>query len=265
MIRTLSFWRALTAECIATFLYSLLVCLMRVSSADSHPGTSQAYCGLVAGLATATLATIFLPVSGAHLNPAISLSAAIIHRVSPLRAGAYILAQSGGAIAGASVVLGLFGTAEISRYQNMGMAQFGLEFLLSFMIVLAYLRVTDEEEEQSDRNLNPAISIGLAYMTALVAYKGTVNPALALGQAFVRSKFSSLWVLWLGPVLGGCSAALCQVTPVSQFSPQCVSPLFRNTYSVNRRTSSYLSPTPRVSRGRRATMARGRRTTMLTR
>jgi len=130
--------------------------------------------------------------------------------VSPLRAGAYILAQSGGAIAGASVVLGLFGTAEISRYQNIGMPQFGLEFLLSFMIVLAYLRVTDEEEEQSDRNLNPAISIGLAYMTALVAYKGTVNPALALGQAFVRSKFSSLWVLWLGPVLGGCSAALCQ-------------------------------------------------------
>ena len=210
MIRTLSFWRALTAECIATFLYSLLVCLMKVSSADSQAGTSQAYCGLVAGLATATLSTIFLPVSGAHINPAISLSAAVIHRVSPLRAGAYILAQSGGAIAGASVVLGLFGTAEISRHQNVGMPQFGLEFLLSFMIVLAYLRVTDEEEEQSDRNLNPAISIGLAYMTALVAYKGTVNPALALGQAFVRSKFSSLWVLWLGPVLGGCSAALCQ-------------------------------------------------------
>ena len=109
------------------------------------------------------------------------------------------------------MVLGLFGTGEISRHQNIGMPQFGLEFLLSFMIVLAYLRVTDEEEEQSDRNLNPAISIGLAYMTALVAYKGTVNPALALGQAFVRSKFSSLWVLWLGPVLGGCSAALCQV------------------------------------------------------
>ena len=210
MIRTLSFWRALTAECIATFLYSLLVCLMSVSSGDSHPGTSQAYCGLVAGLATATLATIFLPVSGAHINPALSLSAAIIHRVSPLRAGAYVLAQSGGAIAGASVVLGLFGTADISRYQNIGMAQFGLEFLLTFMIVLAYLRVTDEHQEQ-DRNVNPAISIGVAYMTALVAYKGTVNPALALGQAFVRSKFSSLWVFWVGPVAGGCSAALCQV------------------------------------------------------
>ena len=51
---------------------------MRVSSAESQPGTSQAYCGLVAGLATATLATIFLPVSGAHINPAVSVSAATI-------------------------------------------------------------------------------------------------------------------------------------------------------------------------------------------
>ena len=91
------------------------------------------------------------------------------------------------------------------------MAQFGLEFLLTFMIVLAYLRVTEEHQQQSDRNLNPAISIGVAYMTALVAYKGTVNPALALGQAFVLGSFSSLWVFWLGPVVGGCSAALCQV------------------------------------------------------
>ena len=48
--------------------------------------TSQAYCGLVAGLAVATLTTIFLPVSGAHVNPATSLAAAITSRVSVVRA-----------------------------------------------------------------------------------------------------------------------------------------------------------------------------------
>ena len=58
----MSFWRALTAECIATFLYSLLVSLMAASSQDSGPGTGQAYTGVVAGLAVATLSTIFLPV-----------------------------------------------------------------------------------------------------------------------------------------------------------------------------------------------------------
>ena len=60
--RTLSFWRALTAECIATFLYSLLVSLMAASSQDTEPATTQAFTGVVAGLAIATLSTIFLPV-----------------------------------------------------------------------------------------------------------------------------------------------------------------------------------------------------------
>ena len=211
--RTLSFWRALTAECIATFLYSLLVSLMAATSVDSGPGSTQAYCGVVAGLAIATLATIFMPVSGAHINPAVSLSVAVIQRITPLRGAAYVVAQCGGAIAGASVVLGLYGNTEmtIPHHRNIGLAQFGLEFLLAFMIVLAYLRVTDAGQDQADKSLNPAISVGVAYMAALVAYRGTINPALALGQAFVRSRFSNLWIYWLGPVLGGCSAALCQV------------------------------------------------------
>ena len=71
--------------------------------------------------------------------------------MSIVRAGAYVVAQTGGAIAGASVVLGLYGStgeAELSLthggHRSSGLAQFGLEFLLAFMIVLAYLRVTDE-------------------------------------------------------------------------------------------------------------------------
>ena len=135
-----------------------------------------------------------------------------LFRVTPLRGAAYVVAQSGGAIAGASVVLGLYGNNDLTHHRNIGMSQFGLEFLLAYMIVLAYLRVTDEADPQLvDRSLNPAISVGVAYMSALVAYRGTVNPALALGQAFVRSRFTHLWIYWLGPVLGGCSAALCQV------------------------------------------------------
>ena len=137
----------------------------------------------------------------------------MIQRITPLRGAAYVVAQCGGAIAGASVVLGLYGNTEmtIPHHRNIGLAQFGLEFLLAFMIVLAYLRVTDAGQDQADKSLNPAISVGVAYMAALVAYRGTINPALALGQAFVRSRFSNLWIYWLGPVLGGCSAALCQV------------------------------------------------------
>ena len=79
--------------------------------------------------------------------------------------------------------------------------------------------LVDDTKEQADKSLNPAISVGVAYMAALVAYKGTVNPALALGQAFVKSKFTNLWIFWLGPILGGISAALCQVIRGNVFYP----------------------------------------------
>ena len=160
---------------------------------------------MVAGLAIISLTTIFLPVSGAHTNPAISIAAALIHRISPLRAAAHVVAQCGGAIAGASVVLGLYGASD--HFPTVTVTNFGLEFLLSFMIVLVYLRVTDEPCTKA--HIDPAIPIGLSYMAALAAYKGAVNPALALGQAFVVSKFSHHWVFWVGPIIGGSCAALC--------------------------------------------------------
>merc|ERR1719219_3352778 len=73
-IRTLSFWRALSAECISSFFYVLLIsCITKSSSSSSasKKGDStsldllhiQVYCGLSSGLAMITLSTIFLPVS----------------------------------------------------------------------------------------------------------------------------------------------------------------------------------------------------------
>ena len=147
---------------------------------------------MVAGLAIISLTTIFFPVSGAHINPAISLATSLIRRVTPIRAIGHVVAQCGGAIAGASFVLGLYGAND--NFPTVTVTNFGLEFLLSFMIVLVYLRVTDEPNTKA--HIDPAIPIGLSYMAALAAYKGAVNPALVLGQASVVSKFSHHWVFW---------------------------------------------------------------------
>ena len=54
------------------------------------------------------------------------------------------MAQCGGAIAGASVMLGLFGGDNVGDL-GLGEAVLGLEFLLTFMIVLAYLRVSNQD------------------------------------------------------------------------------------------------------------------------
>ena len=182
-------------------------CLAKTISSTPELGaaSAQVYSGVVAGLVIISLTTVFHPVSGAHINPAISLAMLLIRRVSPVRAIGHVLAQCGGAIAGASVVLGLYGATE--HFPTITVTNFGLEFLLTFMIVLVYLRVTDDL--YTTVHLDPAMPIGLAYMAALVAYRGAVNPAVALGQAFVVSNFTHHWVFWVGPVLGGSCAALC--------------------------------------------------------
>jgi len=182
-------------------------CLAKTISSTPELGaaSAQVYSGVVAGLVIISLTTVFHPVSGAHINPAISLAMLLIRRVSPIRAIGHVLAQCGGAIAGASVVLGLYGATE--HFPTITVTNFGLEFLLTFMIVLVYLRVTDASD--SKPRVEPGIPIGLSYMAALTAYKGAINPALALGQAFAVSKFTHHWVFWVGPVFGGSCAALC--------------------------------------------------------
>ena len=162
----------------------------------------QVYCGLTSGLAMMTLTTIFLPVSGAHISPAVSCALTLIGRVSPVRAVGHVLAQSGGAIAGASVMLAFYGTLDDQRAR--AEAVFGLEFLLTYMIVLTFLRVT----EHSD-SLMASVAVGISYMTATAAFRGAVNPAFALGRSFVENDFDDLWMFWLGPLLGGACAALC--------------------------------------------------------
>ena len=99
-------------------------------------------------------------------------------------------------------MLAFYGTLEEPKSGHE--AVLGLEFLLTYMIVLAYLRVT----EHSD-SLMASVAIGLSYMTATAAFRGAVNPAFALGRSFVENDFDHLWIFWLGPLLGGACAALC--------------------------------------------------------
>ena len=216
--RSIIFWRSLAAECISSLLYVLLISSIShatISDENISVSTGQVYCGLVTGLAIISLTTIFLPVSGAHLNPCITLASCLTSQITPARAVGHVLAQCGGAVAGASVVLGLHGP--VDHFHAISTSSFGLEFLLTFMVALVYLRVTDISNQAQH---NPALPIGLSYMAALTAYRGAVNPALALGQAFVANKFDMHWIFWAGPLIGGACAALIYLFLVMAHWPQ---------------------------------------------
>ena len=205
---TLSFWRAVTAEFLSTFLNLIIICSIHstVSNDPDLPySLAQVYCGMVTGLGIIAITAVSLPVSGAHINPAITIASALIRRISPMRAMAYISAQCCGAIAGAGAVIGLNGSSH--QLTATKITDLGLELILTFLVVMVALRVS--ECSQREKGNNSEVIIGLTYAAGLTATRGELNPAGALGLSFMYNKYNNHWVSWVGPIVGGAAAALC--------------------------------------------------------
>ena len=204
--RTLEFWRAIIAECIATFFYVSMICSVHSTMREvDSPADIQVYTAIGTGLAMFTLYTAFSPVSGGHFNPAVTIAMMITKKVSMLRAALYVCAQCGGAIAGAALVYGIYGAKD--QFANVAVSNFGLEFILTFIVVFVFFSANSPHRKSS--SVDPALTIGLTYMATLTCYKGALNPARALGPAFVANKFGFHWVFWVGPILGGICGAFC--------------------------------------------------------
>jgi hypothetical protein len=128
----------------------------------------------------------------------------------------YICAQCGGAIAGAALVYGVYGKyGAKDQFGTPSLANFGMEFILTFLVVYVYFSATDNDDRgrkataAARHMLDPSLIIGLAYMAALAAYRGALNPARALGPCFVADSFDFHWVFWVGPILGAACGAFC--------------------------------------------------------
>ena len=106
-VATIAFWRAVTAECLASLLHVLFGCLATLTCpGPREPNAHNLMVALCFGLTVASLVQCFQHISGAHLNPVVSLVQAVTCKVTPLRALFYALAQTGGAVAGASILHG---------------------------------------------------------------------------------------------------------------------------------------------------------------
>lgn len=214
-IQTLELWRAVVAECLATFFYVFLVCGTHVSW-PGYAEPSELVIGLTAGTAVATLVQCYGHISGAHLNPAVTVATLATRKVSPLRALLYITAQSGGAIAGAALLYGVTVPGHQSSlgssrpHEALGAWQaFGVEFVLTFLLVSTVFASRDPNRNHLGGD---GLPIGFAYLSCtlsgLPASGASMNPARSLGPAFVMNKWINHWVYWSGPVAGGLLAGL---------------------------------------------------------
>jgi MIP family channel proteins len=207
--------RAPAAEFIGTMLFVLVGAgsvVANVSGAGGQVGIALAH-----GIGLAVLVTIMMPISGGHLNPAVSLALWIGAQIDLKTLGKYVAAQLLGAIVAALLIKALF-PASLARIASLGTPQMSgamgmftgiaLEALFTFFLVSAVFGTAVNPQAQRVGGF----AIGLTVLTVALGggnLTGAVmNPARAFGPALVSLDWLSQGVYWVGPVLGAAVAAV---------------------------------------------------------
>lgn len=155
-------------------------------------------------------------VSGAHLNPAVTLAFAVVRHFRAREIPVYLLAQLLGASAGAGVLLLLFGNqAALGATVPQGptLQSLGLETLLSAALMFSITAVATDT-----RAVGETAAIVIGATVAVGALWGgpisgaSMNPARSFGPALLSGTWDHQWIYWLAPIVGAIlGAALYQL------------------------------------------------------
>jgi aquaporin Z len=154
--------------------------------------------------------------SGAHMNPALTLTFARLRRVSPTDAAGYAVAQFLGGIAGVLTASLIFGALLADRATNyaatlpgpagVGVA-FGAEVAITFVLMTVVLTVSNHPNYSGLTGVCAGILVAL-YISIEAPLSGmSMNPARTLGSAIFAGDYTALWVYFVAPPLGMLAAA----------------------------------------------------------
>jgi aquaporin Z len=230
-------WRALLAEGLGTAcLVFFGVGTATLSFGFKVTGISTS-AGVVATALAFELVLMVLvyavgPISGCHVNPAVTIGFLASRRITLPEAISYWIAQFAGAIVSAGALYGLFHTTSLYKSRTgLGTDGYGAssmihadalgafiaEIILTFLFVLVILAVTRRDSNAAVAGLAIGFALALVHIIGIPIDGTSVNPARSLARAlFVGgSALSQLWVFTVAPLVGGVlAAAACLV-----FSP----------------------------------------------
>ena len=203
--------RALAAETIGTFALVFAGCgaimVDAKTGALGHVGVAISF-----GLVIMVMIYALGHVSGAHLNPAVTLSFAFSRHFPGRRILPYWAAQLAGALLAAAVLRGSLGNvAHIgATYPSGSDAQaFLWETVLTFFLMLVIMAVaTDTRAVGEAAAIAIGATVGLDAMFGGPITGASMNPARSLGPGIIAGDLQSIWVYLLAPVVGATVAAL---------------------------------------------------------
>ena len=198
--------KKLAAEFIGTF--SLVFAGTGAIVIDETTGGAVTHVGVALTFGLIVLAMIYTvgDISGAHLNPAVSLGFFAARRFPLCQAIPYIASQCGGALAASGMLRLLFPQNEMlgtTVPAGSAIQSFVLELILTATLMFVILSVsTGAAEKGITAGIVVGAVIGLEAMFAGPICGASMNPARSLGPAVVSGHFTYLWIYLLAPVIG---------------------------------------------------------------
>lgn len=216
-------FKKMTAEFIGAFILVLFGCGAAVLMGDKigMHGIAMAF-----GLAIVAAAYGLGAISGAHLNPAVSLGMVAAGRMGAGEAAGYVVAQMVGALAGSVVLLVIAsGTAGYSLAANgLGQNGYGAGFLgeyslaaalvfecvMTFLFVTVILGATATKANAAMAGLAIGLTLAAIHLVGINVTGVSVNPARSFGPAVLvgGKALADLWVFIVAPLAGGALAGV---------------------------------------------------------
>jgi len=220
--------RKLIAELVGTFLLVFLAVgtavfgISAVVGVGQGPGSGVVGVAFAFGLVLLGIAYAFGPVSGAHVNPAVTLAMLVGRRMPASEAIGYWIVQFLGAIA-AGALLKLFvssfgvtdytGGLGTNSYDNGAINMTGafvLEAVLTAAFVLVILLVTEKIASPGFAGIAIGLTLTLVHLVGIPLTGTSVNPARSLGPALFEGgvAMQQVWLFILAPLVGALIAVV---------------------------------------------------------
>ncbi|XP_064213169.1 aquaporin AQPAe.a isoform X1 [Tribolium castaneum] len=169
---------------------------------------------LASGLSVTTAIQMFSHISGAHVNPAVTLCAFIMGEISLTSVPIYVGSQIAGSLTGYALLKAVtpdkhlnvsYGHCVTLPHDEISLLQACLvEFIATFIMAVAICAAWDPRNYAKGDSVSLRIGI-IVFLLNITAgpYTGaSMNPARSFGPTVWNSKWHSHWVYWIGPVLG---------------------------------------------------------------